>query len=154
MKKKLETGATSPRISILRGLLPFAAALVAAVLTVGAAEAADRLEDIKKRGYIEVATEPYFAPNEFIDPTKSGDDKYVGSDIELAKYIGKNLGVDVKIVPLEFSAVLTGVTEGKYDMAISALAYTPVREEAMNLSKGYHFQKGQKGHGIPFTTSC
>jgi polar amino acid transport system substrate-binding protein len=133
---------------ILRRLLPLGAALAAAVLFAGASEAANRLEEIKKRGFIEIATEPYFAPNEFIDPTKSGDDKYVGSDIELARYIGKKLGVDVKIVPLEFTAVLTGVTEGKYDMAISALAYTPVREEAMNLSKGYYFSKERKGHGI------
>ena len=32
---------------------------------------ANRLEEIKQRGYITVATEPYFAPNEFIDPTSS-----------------------------------------------------------------------------------
>ena len=30
-------------------------------------KAANRLEEIQQRGYIEVATEPYFAPNEFID---------------------------------------------------------------------------------------
>jgi polar amino acid transport system substrate-binding protein len=150
MKRKFETGAASPtRLSgILFKLLPLGVALAAVVLLVGASEGANRLEEIKKRGVIEVATEPYFAPNEFVDPTKSGDDKYVGSDIELARYIGKKLGVNVKIVPLEFTAVLTGVTEGKYDMAISALAYTPAREEAMNLSKGYHFQKENKGHGI------
>ena len=28
-------------------------------------KAANRLEEIQQRGYIEVATEPYFAPNEF-----------------------------------------------------------------------------------------
>ena len=31
------------------------------------------------------------------------------------------------------------MTEGKYDLAISALAYTPERAEAMNLSNGYYF---------------
>lgn len=41
----------------------------------------------------------------------------------------------------EFSAVLTGVTEGKYDLAISALAYTPARAEAMEMSKGYRFDE-------------
>ena len=66
-----------------------------------------------------VATEPYFAPNEFIDPTKTGDEMYVGSDIEFAKYIGEKLGVEVKIVPLEFTEVLTSVQQGKYDIAIS-----------------------------------
>lgn len=39
--------------------------------------------------------------------------------------IADKLGVELKIVPLEFAAVLSSVTEGKYDLAISALAYTP-----------------------------
>ena len=37
-----------------------------------AEEPANRLEAIKARGYIEMATEPYFAPYEFIDSSKSG----------------------------------------------------------------------------------
>ena len=55
--------------------------------------AANRLEAIKERGYIEVVTEPYFAPMEFIDPTKEGDEIYVGADIELAHHIADELGV-------------------------------------------------------------
>lgn len=104
------------------------------------AAASNRLEEILQRGYMEVATEPYFAPQEFIDSSKEGDEQYVGCDIELAKYIADKLGVELRIVPLEFAAVLSSVTEGKYDMAISALAYTPERAEAMNLSDGYHFE--------------
>ena len=100
------------------------------------AAASNRLEEILQRGYMEVATEPYFAPQEFIDSSKEGDEQYVGCDIELAKYIADKLGVELRIVPLEFAAVLSSVTEGKYDMAISALAYTPERAEAMNLSDG------------------
>ena len=75
-------------------------------------EAANRLEAIKQRGYIEVVTEPYFAPFEFIDSSKSGDDQYVGVDIEIAKYIAERLDVELRIVPLEFSAVLAGITQG------------------------------------------
>ena len=101
--------------------------------------AANRLEEIQTRGYLEVVTEPYFAPNEFIDPTKEGDDKYVGADIELAHYIADSLGVECHIIPLDFTSVLSGVTTGKYDMAISALAYTPERAEAMDLSDGYYY---------------
>lgn len=103
--------------------------------------ALNRLEDIKTRGYIEVATEPYFAPNEFIDSGKEGSEQYVGSDIELAKVIADEIGVELKIIPLEFSAVLASVTEGKYDLAISALAWTPNREENMEMSKGYHYSE-------------
>lgn len=112
------------------------------------AEYANRLEEIKARGVLTVATEPYFAPNEFIDPSKTGSDQYVGADIELAKYIADKLGVELQIVPLEFTAVLSSVSEGKYDLAISALAYKPDRAEAMNLSKGYYYDEDTEGYGM------
>ena len=122
--------------------------LLAAVLLLGllagcgksAAEKApaNRLEEILARGYVTVATEPYFAPEEFIDPSKEGDEQYVGADIELAKLIAGKLGVECKIVPLDFTTVLSSVTEGKYDLAISALAYKPDRAENMNLSDSYY----------------
>ena len=110
-------------------------------------EAATRLDKIKEKGYIEMVTEPYWAPNEFIDPTKTGDDQYVGLDIELGKYIADKIGVDLKVIPLEFTAVQTGITEAKYDMAISALAWTPTREEAMYLSNGYEYNS-TAGYGF------
>ncbi|MFA9424028.1 MAG: substrate-binding periplasmic protein [Sedimentibacter sp.] len=111
-------------------------------------QATNRLEDILARGYMEVATEPYFPPYEFIDPSKKGNEQYVGSDIELAQYIADELGVELRVVPLEFSAVLSSITEGKYDMAISALSYTPARAEAMNMTKGYYFAEAGDGHGL------
>ena len=110
--------------------------------------ATGRLAEIKKRGVLTVATEPYWVPCEFIDPSLSGDAQYVGSDIELAKYIAKKMNVALEIVPLEFTAVLSSIPEGKYDLAISALAYTPERAEAMELSKGYYFTDDDEGYGI------
>ena len=110
----------------------------------------NRLEDILQRGYIEIATEPYFAPNEFIDPTITGEDNIVGSDIELAKFIANDLGVELRLKPMDFTSVLGSMTSGKFDMAISALAYTPSRAETMNLSKGYYYgsEDPQKSYGI------
>lgn len=110
----------------------------------------NRLEEILERGYIEIATEPYFAPNEFIDPTKSGDDNIVGSDIELANFIARELGVELRLKPMDFTSVLGSITSGKFDLAISALAYTPARAETMNLSKGYYYgnEDPQKSYGI------
>lgn len=111
-------------------------------------EDTNRLQDIKERGYIEVVTEPHFAPFEFIDPSKDGDEKYIGADIELAKYIADKLEVELRIIPLEFGAVLSSISEGKYDLAISALGYTPARAEAMNMSKGYYFSVDSPGYGL------
>lgn len=111
-------------------------------------EPANRLEDILARGYIEVIMEPYFAPFEFIDPAKSGDEQYVGCDVEIAKAIAEELGVELRIIPLEFSAVLAGITEGKYDLAISALSYTPARAENMEMSDGYYISEAGDGYGM------
>ena len=107
-----------------------------------------RLAKIMEKGVLEVCTEPYFAPNEFIDSSKQGDEQYQGMDIEIAKYIADKLGVELKIVPLEFSAVLAGIADGKYDLAISALAYSPARAEAMRMSKGYFFSDDGGGYGF------
>ena len=110
-------------------------------------ESANRLDEILERGYITVAMEPYFAPCQFIDPSKEGDEQYVGSDVEFAKLIAEELGVECRIVPLDFTTVLSSVTEGKYDLAISALAWKPDREQNMNLSNSYYTSDEETDNG-------
>ena len=105
----------------------------------------DLLEELTAPRYLELCTEPYFAPFEFVDPSKTGDDQYVGVDIEIAKYIAEKIGVELRIVPLDFTAVLAGIADGKYDMAISAIAYSPSRAEAMRLSNVYKPNSGGYG---------
>ena len=119
--------------------------LLAAILVLGCTacgskkdEGNDRLAQIKAKGYIELCTEPYFAPFEYVDPTKTGDDQYQGMDLEVAEYIADKIGVDLKITARGFTAVLAGVADGKYDFAISAIAYSPERAEAMRLSDVYY----------------
>ena len=102
-------------------------------------QSANRLEEIINRGVLIVATSPDFPPNEFIDLSKSGDEQYVGSDIEFAKYIAEQLGVELQLEVMEFGAVCAAVTNGKADLAISGLAYTEDRANTMELSKGYNF---------------
>ena len=62
----------------------------------------------------------------------------------------ESLGVEVRLKPMDFTSVLGSITTGKYDLAISALAYTPARAETMNLSKGYYFgdEDPQTAYGI------
>ena len=106
----------------------------------------DRLSQIKEKGCIELCTEPYFAPFEYVDPNQSGDAQYQGVDIEIAKYIADKLGVELKITALDYTAVLSGVADGKYDFAISAIAYAPSRAEAMRLSNVYY--TSSNGYGL------
>ena len=103
------------------------AALMLFSCTACGGQAKDRLAEIKARGYIEFCTEPYFAPMEFIDPSKTGDEQFVGVDIEIAKYIAEKMGVELKIVPLDFTPLLAAIADGRYDLALSAIAYSPSR---------------------------
>lgn len=106
------------------------------------------LADIRDRGLLRVATEPYYPPQEFIDPDREGQERFVGADMELARAIARYMGVELEIVPMEFTEVLTAVAEERCDLAISALAFTPGRAAIAELSKGYNFAEENAGSAL------
>jgi polar amino acid transport system substrate-binding protein len=127
----------SKKAAVLALALALAAASLAGCGKSADKKASNRLEKILAEKKITNVCEPYFAPYEFIDNSKSGQDQFRGADMEFARYIADELGVELEIVPLEWSAVLTGVTEGKYDMAVAGLGYSEERAQNMELSDIY-----------------
>ena len=124
--------------------------LIASLMVVcaaGGALADGKLDKILESGKIVMATSPDFAPSEFIDPNKTGQDAIVGSDIELGKYIAEKLGVELVIESMDFAAVQAAVVQGRVDMAISGFAYTPERAESMELSTYYNMESDD-GQGL------
>ena len=97
------------------------------------------LDRIRRKGVLRVATEPYFAPFEFIDPEQFDQRQYIGADMKLAALIAEKMGVKLEIVPLEFTQVLPALTENQCDLTISAIAFTPSRASGYAMSKGYYF---------------
>ena len=89
-------------------------------------------------GQLTVATSPDFAPMEFVDATKEGQDMFVGFDVTLAKYIAEHLGLELVIMPMSFDACQTAVYAGTVDMAISGFSWTEERAENYNISDYYH----------------
>ena len=89
-------------------------------------------------GKLKVAISPDFAPMEFVDPTKSGQDMYVGFDVTLAKYIADELGLELVIMPMSFDACQMAVYSGTVDMSISGYSWTEDREAKFNLSNYYY----------------
>lgn len=85
-----------------------------------------------------VAMSPDFAPMEFVDATKTGQDQFVGFDVTLAKYLADEMGLELEIVPMSFDACQTAVAMGQVDMAISGFSWLPDRAEKYNLSDTYH----------------
>lgn len=85
-----------------------------------------------------VATSPDFAPMEFCDVSKTGQDQYVGFDIMLAKYIADELGMELEILPMSFDSCPTAVTSGKATLAISGFSWMEDRAANYNLSDYYY----------------
>ena len=108
----------------------------------------DLLDKIQERGELIVGTSPDFPPNEFIDSTKTGQAQYVGSDIELAKYIAKKMGVKLTIKASSFDTVLANLQTEEIDLAITGLAYTPARAQQMEMSIGYNINEDTGGQAV------
>lgn len=87
---------------------------------------------------LKVAMSPDFAPMEFVDATKTGQDQFIGFDVTLAKYLAQEMGMELEIVPMSFDACQTAVAAGQVDMAISGFSWLPARAENYNLSDTYH----------------
>lgn len=87
---------------------------------------------------LKVAMSPDFAPMEFVDATKTGQDQFVGFDVTLANYLAEEMGMELEIVPMSFDACQTAVSMGQVDMAISGFSWMPDRAEKYNLSDTYH----------------
>ena len=89
-------------------------------------------------GKLTVAISPDFAPMEFVDPTKEGQDMYVGFDVTLSKYIAESMGLELVIMPMSFDACQTAVYAGTVDISVSGFSWTEERAENYNISDYYH----------------
>ena len=95
-------------------------------------------------GVLTVSMSTDFAPMEFVDLTKTGQAKYVGSDVELAKFIADYLGLELLIKPMDFDTCQASVANGIVDCSISGYSYTAQRAASYLLSEDY-FSEGDSG---------
>ncbi len=83
-------------------------------------------EEIKKRGYIVVATSPDWPPFEYIDPNTK---QLVGYEVDLMNAIAEKLGLQVKWKQLSFDSIIAAVKNGEVDLGVSGFSITPERCE-------------------------
>ena len=115
--------------SISRRLaLALLAAQFAAPMLAGKAQAAT-LDEIKKRGYLNVATEDDFRPFEFVK-----DGKPTGFDNEMLDDLRKYAPFEIKQEILPWTGILAGVSTGKYDVAITAAIVTKERKKSLDFT--------------------
>src|SRR4030095_13073047 len=105
----------------------------AVALSFGLPAHADTLDEIKKAGKIGVAIA---AP---IPPFGMTDDKMqpTGSDVDLARLLAKDLGVQLEIVTTTGPTRIPMLQTNKADIVISTLSITPDRAKVVDFSIPY-----------------
>ena len=88
-------------------------------------------------GTLTVAMSPDFAPQEFYDVAKSGDDAIVGFDVLLSHYLAQELDMNLVIKPMSFDAVMAAVQTGNADIGISGFSWTYERAQNYAISDYY-----------------
>lgn len=87
----------------------------------------DELGKIKKAGKIVLGTSADYPPYEF-HKVIDGKDEIVGFDIEIAKQIAKDLGVELEIKDMKFDGLLAALQAGKIDFIVSGMTPTEERK--------------------------
>jgi len=113
----------------------FAGIAIAAIAVIGLAQAAnaDALDDIKKSGKIRIAVDLGVPPYGMTDDKMQA----TGSDIETAKLLAADWGLQFEHVPTTGAARIPSLQTGKADLVISTLSITPERAKVIDFSKGY-----------------
>ena len=86
---------------------------------------------------LKVALSPDYAPMEFVDTAKEGQEQFVGFDVTLAKHIAEQLGMKLEIEPMSFDACQVAVQMGNVDLGISGFSWTAERAENYLISDYY-----------------
>jgi len=112
----------------------FRTAFVATCLAVAAMAAhADLLDDIVKAKKIRISTDMAIPPAGMMDSNMQPS----GSDVETAKLLAKDWGLEIEWVPTTGATRIPNVNTGKADVIISTLSVTPERAKVIDFSKPY-----------------
>lgn len=111
----------------------------------------DLLADIKARGYILVSTDPNYEPQSFLNTngkrpadTKCPGDTLTtaemqGFDVDVAKAIGKDLGVETCFATPSWDLITAGSWANKWDVSVGSMTIKPAREKVLNFSVPYYY---------------
>lgn len=108
-------------------------AVMALIVTMGlcATGCGEQKDDETKK--LVMATNAAFPPYEFVDDNGN----YAGIDVEIAKLIAAELGMELEIKDVDFGAILGGVESGMYDIGMAGMTVTDERLLQVNFSNTY-----------------
>jgi polar amino acid transport system substrate-binding protein len=104
--------------------------------------APSKVEEIQKKGKIVLGTSADYPPYEF-HKLIDGKDEIVGFDIEIAKVIAEDLGVELEIKDMKFDGLLAALVVDDIDFIVAGMVPKEERKKSVDFSNQY-YQAEQK----------
>jgi len=95
------------------------------------------LDRIKASGQLRLGTSADYPPYEF-HKIIDGQDQIIGFDIEIAKAIAADLGVELVITDMSFDGLLTALQSGNIDIVLAGMTPDEERAKAVDFSDIYY----------------
>ena len=92
------------------------------------------IEQVQKRGVLRVGMST-FVPWAMKD--KTGE--LIGFEIDVAKRLAKDTGVEVEFIPTKWSGIIPALITGKFDVIIGGMGIIPTRNLKVNFSIPYDY---------------
>jgi polar amino acid transport system substrate-binding protein len=92
------------------------------------------IEQVQKRGVLRVGMST-FVPWAMKDKTGN----FIGFEIDVAKRLAKDTGVNVEFVPTKWSGIIPALITGKFDIIIGGMGIIPSRNLKVNFSIPYDY---------------
>lgn len=105
-------------------------------------KASSKVDEIKKKGKIVLGTCADYPPYEFHKEI-NGKDNIVGFDIDIAKAIASDLGVELEIKDMKFDGLLAALVADDIDFIIAGMVPKEERKKSVDFSIPY-YQAEQK----------
>ena len=93
------------------------------------------LAKVKEAGELTVGFCAQYPP---FESKNEKTNEFEGFDIDLAKAIAKEMGVEAKLVDAEWQGLLAGLNKGDYDTLITCMSKSEARGENTNFSDVYY----------------
>lgn len=94
---------------------------------------AGALDDATRRGALKVGTTPTYVPFEMTD--KQG--RIIGFEVDLLQVMSRALGVELELVVVPYTELLSGLEQNKFDLIGSGMTVTQERNLKLNFSDSF-----------------
>ena len=116
-----------------KSLKPYLTALAGLLAITMASPAAANLDEILNEGTIEIGVPENFPPFGSL----GAEGEYEGYDVDVARMIAKDLGVDLELVPITSKQRIPYLETDRVDLVISSMGANPTRAKSIWFSNAY-----------------